>query len=333
MLGTDIASSRKVAFLGRPPIVLVVPETWLVLAAGDDRQHGGNDGYEDAPSTTYRWDNTVPHHGDVRPGDVIAVWDKRWLIGVSVVEAIDEGEATKIVRRCSRCGGSHIKRRKTKVPPWRCFGCNENFDVASSEEKAVHTYASRHGEGWIELEGVLDGPQLRALCRSPRSQLSIRPLDWAAFVQAVRDAAPDVRLTVVEDRAERLRGGHSRANVRVRLGQMAFRRALIARYGQSCAFTGPAPLYVLEAGHLYSYAEVGEHDAFGGLLLRRDVHRLFDLGLIAVDPDSLTVDVDDQLSEYPQYAALHGQPLKLELSARHLAWLRDHWVEHRAAGA
>lgn len=42
---------------------------WLMLAAGDDREHRGNDGYDDAPSAHYSRDSTVPNHLLPRPGD------------------------------------------------------------------------------------------------------------------------------------------------------------------------------------------------------------------------------------------------------------------------
>src|SRR5687768_10372139 len=123
---------------------------WLCIAAGQDRQHGGNDGYDDIPSQCYRWDDTVPHHGDIRPGDTIALWDKRQLLGASVIEEIRESEATKLVRRCPRCAGAHIKPRKTLDPRWRCFGCSTNFDDPVIEMKEVDAYESRHEVGWVE---------------------------------------------------------------------------------------------------------------------------------------------------------------------------------------
>src|SRR5689334_8841322 len=101
---------------------------WLVLAAGDDRQHGGNDGYADEPSTTYTWDDTVPNHAALEPGDALAIWDKRGLIGASVIERIDTGTAEKTLYRCPTCRGAHIKRRRTLSPAWRCFRCAENFE-------------------------------------------------------------------------------------------------------------------------------------------------------------------------------------------------------------
>jgi hypothetical protein len=53
-----------------------MPDAWLVIAAGDDRQHGGNDGYADEPAHSYSWDDTVANHSALSAGDAIALWDK-----------------------------------------------------------------------------------------------------------------------------------------------------------------------------------------------------------------------------------------------------------------
>ena len=46
--------------------------TWLVLAVGNDRQHGGNAGYDDVPDTHYSWDSTVANHGQISLG--VLLW-------------------------------------------------------------------------------------------------------------------------------------------------------------------------------------------------------------------------------------------------------------------
>ncbi len=53
-------------------------------------------------------------------------------------------------------------------------------------------------------------------------------------------------------------------------------------------------------------------------MLRRDVHRLFDLGLLAVNPDTETIDVDAQLCNYPVYQALAGKPVAVKLRPVHI---------------
>lgn len=124
-------------------------------------------------------------------------------------------------------------------------------------------------------------------------------------------------------------GGRATTKTRVRLGQGRFRRTTLGRYGATCAFTGPAPEAVLDAAHLYSFAKVGEHRDHGGLLLRNDIHRLFDRGAISVDPAGWTVDVRDDVRAYAQYASLHGRPLSVQLVTTQRQWITDHWEQHR----
>jgi hypothetical protein len=98
-----------------------------------------------------------------------------------------------------------------------------------------------------------------------------------------------------------------------RPAQTTFRQRLIARYGAACAITGPCPPEVLEAAHIIPFAEGHSWRdlAANGLLLRRDVHRLFDLLLLAVEPADTTVWLAPALREGP-YAPLHGRRIETE---------------------
>ena len=83
------------------------------------------------------------------------------------------------------------------------------------------------------------------------------------------------------DRGERY--GAERT-VRPRLGQGTFRYALEQAYGQ-CAVTGEHSLPALDAAHIVPYGDGGDHALENGLLLRADIHRLFDRGYVTVTPD------------------------------------------------
>ena len=72
--------------------------------------------------------------------------------------------------------------------------------------------------------------------------------------------------------------------VRPRLGQGTFRFALQQAYGK-CAVTREHSLPALEASHIVPYAAGGSHDLSNGLLLRADIHRLFDRGYVTATPD------------------------------------------------
>jgi len=73
--------------------------------------------------------------------------------------------------------------------------------------------------------------------------------------------------------------------VRPRLGQGTFRVAVTAAYGGACAVSGEHSLPVLEAAHIRPYTQEGSHEVSNGLLLRADIHRLFDLGYVTVTPE------------------------------------------------
>ncbi len=73
--------------------------------------------------------------------------------------------------------------------------------------------------------------------------------------------------------------------VRQRLGQGAFRVLITDTYQRRCAVTGEKALPVLEAAHIRPVSEGGIHRIDNGLLLRSDIHTLFDRGYVTVTPD------------------------------------------------
>lgn len=307
------------------------PRAWLLMTVGEDRQHGGNSGYDDLADVYYTWDSTVPNHANIGVGDAVALWDKRRLLGLSVIEEIANETKEKLLFKCPSCTMAGIKARKNRSPKYKCYKCGHQFEQPTAQIAVVTEYRSRHDAAWTTLDNSLSASDLRHLCVSPKSQLSMRPLRWDAFQTALSGTDAARALDRVVQRVPDLYfpQGHGLEIVRVRRGQKQFRKHLLARQGQNCAFTGEAPERVLEAGHLYSYAKLGVHHEHGGLLLRRDIHRLFDDGWLAVEPDRLRVDVSSDLAAYPQYMDLHGQRLRTRLSGTQGEWLSQHWAEHR----
>ncbi len=68
-----------------------------------------------------------------------------------------------------------------------------------------------------------------------------------------------------------------------RLGQRAFQGVVLDAYNYRCAVTGDKIRPVLQAAHIRPLPQGGEHRLDNGLLLRSDVHTLFDRGYLAVD--------------------------------------------------
>lgn len=85
------------------------------------------------------------------------------------------------------------------------------------------------------------------------------------------------------------------AAIVMRQGQRAFRAALITAYRGRCAVTGSDCEEVLEAAHIRPYSGPQSNRTSNGLLLRADIHTLFDLNLLAIEPDTLTVKISKRL--------------------------------------
>jgi len=87
------------------------------------------------------------------------------------------------------------------------------------------------------------------------------------------------------------------ALVQVRANQQAFREIVMQAYDRKCAISGEKTRPVLEAAHIQPYAEAGPSIVSNGLLLRSDLHRLFDQHYLTIDADNLKVRVSPRIRE------------------------------------
>jgi hypothetical protein len=81
----------------------------------------------------------------------------------------------------------------------------------------------------------------------------------------------------------------------LRRGQKEFREALLDAYAGRCGITQCDATAVLEAARIVPYAGEHTHRQDNGLLLRSDIHTLFALGLLWIDPASMCVEAAEQL--------------------------------------
>jgi predicted restriction endonuclease len=89
----------------------------------------------------------------------------------------------------------------------------------------------------------------------------------------------------------------------IRDGQQQFRKALLLTRDPRCAVTRSAVAACLEAAHIRPYRGQHTNKASNGILLRADIHILFDRGLLRINPGTFAVFVDATLkdTEYSQY--------------------------------
>jgi len=144
-----------------------------------------------------------------------------------------------------------------------------------------------------------------------------------------RGAVVDNQLTLdlTEDR-------YRDAISRVRLGQGAFRVMVAEAYGRACAITGDHTFPALEAAHIRSFAEEGPNLVSNGLLLRSDLHKLFDAGYVTVTDDyrfEVSRAIREEYHNGREYYSLHGRKLLVipesqndQPSREFLLWHNEH---------
>jgi len=99
-----------------------------------------------------------------------------------------------------------------------------------------------------------------------------------------------------------------------RLGQGLFRILVTDAYQKRCAVSGERTLPVLDAAHIKPYSVVQRHEISNGLLMRSDLHRLFDEGYITIDPSDRRIVVSRRIKEEFEngrdYYKLEGQVIR-----------------------
>lgn len=115
-----------------------------------------------------------------------------------------------------------------------------------------------------------------------------------------------------------------------RLGQGAFRIIVADSYQRRCALSSSHILHILDAAHIRPYkSEGGTHSPTNGILLRQDIHTLFDRGYITVTPDyhvEVSKRIKEEFNNGAEYYAMHGKQInvpaleQMRPSKEALAW-------------
>jgi predicted restriction endonuclease len=99
------------------------------------------------------------------------------------------------------------------------------------------------------------------------------------------------------------------ASIARRQGQPQFRQSLLEVYNYRCAITGCDAQEALEAAHIIPYSETENNHPSNGFLLRADIHTLFDLNLIAINPETMQVNLAPSL-HHTSYREIDGMSLR-----------------------
>lgn len=164
-------------------------------------------------------------------------------------------------------------------------------------------------QGWYRKIGTSrfdkwNGPQ--GYLEFLRLECGFTPLESKFAYLKEKDAdGADIELLIepaysphFEDRRERIM-----STIRTRRGQSKFRDELLKRFGHQCMISNCDTLDVIEASHIIPYRSIEDNHPSNGLLLRSDIHTLFDLDLLGIRPNDLTIHLHPKIksSDYRQY--------------------------------
>jgi putative restriction endonuclease len=243
---------------------------------------------------------------------------------------------------------------------WECFGEGNGAKSFNEMEQRLNTIRTKNKfipSGPVPQIGCI---LLTSAMFFPKELWIAQPADWAPQnltyqgydldhgeglriwrqcqerVQTVRAEIAAFPRSAVFERLEDVvpadRFGPPRI-IRPRLGQGTFRVAVMDAYQRACSVTGEHSLPALEAAHIRPYTQEGPHEVCNGLLLRADLHRLFDKGYLTITPD-LKLRVGKRLREDyangKSYYPLDNQTLNSPIASseppakEYLAWHNEH---------
>lgn len=229
-----------------------------------------------------------------------------------------------------------VQKSLDAAEPETADGLNlEQVQSLSSAELQV-AWANRP-ESFASLEAAAEAlATLRALNSTDPEKSNFRRMMGHQLIQELEDALPlelkpgpgpsttiELELLNVDRRTVR-----TQVTV-VRPGQGNFRTTMLERYGAECCITGCKVDSLLEAAHILPYRGDQSDDPLNGLLLRVDIHRLFDAHLISINPKTLTVEVACTLGD-DGYQSFHGKRLFTFSPKPRVLFLEAHFQDFKS---
>jgi len=286
-------------------------KTWTFKTVTDgNRKNRVISVLNDDAYSRYNYDSNMANCKQVKEGDIVLVVDKEIILGFAIIASIKISAGKKKITKCPVCKSRSIEIRKVKKPTYKCQH-NHEFNVPLFEMESVTKYSALYEGSFIKAPGVFTVEKLRRFYRSYNQNLSIQELRSRFFEQHFTQIPQLLRseLQVTLDAGEALDETDDDSpgvdyipnntderetvlkQIKARRGQKTFRDKLIKKYGAVCMVTGCTIMHIIEACHINPYKGEKDNDVNNGLLLRTDIHTLFDLNLVGIEPQTLTVHV------------------------------------------
>ncbi|WP_210253354.1 HNH endonuclease [Bradyrhizobium yuanmingense] len=299
---------------------------WLAMAFDDL-----DEPYSDLPSVHYDYDSNVQNHKQVKPGDLLFVRSRNSLHGVGRIGRVESSDGEKVVARCPICERRINTGRSTRGRA--AFKCAQGhrFEQPKLVAMPVVKYRAFFDGDYFKSNRPISSVELKRFCLRRSNQLAIMPVDMAQIVNFISGWESPEHFELLARWSRQSRkldesdadegpdltpGGEDRRElamreIRQRRGQQSFRNALLTRYRYRCVVSGCRVVHILEAAHIRPYRGEGDNHVANGLILRSDLHTLFDLDLIGIEPEQGIVSISPELFD-TEYENFNGQPLALE---------------------
>lgn len=345
-----------------------MPETqraWVVTAVGDPAIP-----YEDRHGQSYVYDSKVQNHRQVSAGDLLFVKSTHSLDGFGRIRNLSIVDAKKTLARCPVCRQTASLRTIGGKERFRCSKGHVSDDP-QLEVIDVKKYHADFVGDWTDLERPLPLVEVRRFYLKQSLRMSIIEVDREGLTQYVEGWEPRAKAALIAwsrnpivptaPQARSVDNGEGQGDaadaidfpapgsreenlderikllrsIKIRRGQPQFRNALLVRFSGRCAISRCQVLGVLEAAHIRPYRRESDNNPSNGLLLRTDLHTLFDLDMIGIHPTDLRIHLHPCLLE-SEYASLQASTLICPQGAQlDKGALRERWTtfENAVAGA
>lgn len=226
-------------------------------------------------------------------------------------------------------GGYFLKHIKLPISlAWKAFGEQNGASDFNTFSKMI--YSLRRTDRFQEPDPVIGCNILISPFFFKKEDWIPQPADWKPNIVQGKtyDTGSPIGRFIFNEVQDRLRKKEYLADTMVieedserygrpsmilpRLGQGSFRVLVTEAYKRRCAITGEKTLPVLEASHIKPYSESGPHSLDNGLLLRSDLHTLYDRGYLTITNDNRIIvsrRIKEDYGNGRDYYKLHGRDL------------------------
>ncbi|HSP77104.1 MAG TPA: HNH endonuclease signature motif containing protein [Myxococcaceae bacterium] len=264
----------------------------------------------------------VPNHRQLSEGDLLVLRDRTSILGIARASRIISFKKPKELSRCPTCRIATIKARKNMRPRYRCKAGHEFDEPVVTQEPCVHYEAWFDGTFQASQKGI-PARSVRQACPNYNGQLAMQRVELERLegeaktllhLAASLNTHKGIRLTAAdasEDPYVPNDQDHRQLvarQIRARRGQGALRQALRERFNDTCLVTGCRLPDLLEAAHISPHRGDKDNHVSTGLLLRADIHTLFDLDLLGINPTTLQLCLHPRAKD-TEYAHLAGTTL------------------------